>query len=185
MFDLRFNDLELSTAIVQPQQNRHARLLYGAIGLFNAARRCSFNERIVSTLLGHAWRLLDLNAIPSGQVRGWRYEGIRCVNINQIGGSLGRTSDFDHHFHPLSDRLRDRWVSVAMARCQDIPLPPVNLVQVRNHYFVEDGHHRLSVARTLRESAVDAEITVWDVHGPLPWERCEMHRVLRPVLSAA
>jgi len=71
----------------------------------------------------------------------------------------------------LDDRLRDRWVSVAMTRSQYIPLPPVNLVQVGDRYFVEDGHHRISVARALGESTIDAEVSIWDVSGPLPWEQ--------------
>ncbi|HSN74547.1 MAG TPA: transcriptional regulator, partial [Anaerolineae bacterium] len=97
-------------------------------------------------------------------------------------GSMGRTGDFDHHFHPLDDRLRSRWISVAMARRQFIPLPPVSLVQVGACYFVQDGHHRISVARALGESAIDAEVIVWDVSGPLLWEP---QPVLRPVLQAA
>ena len=184
MMDLRLNSLELYT-IAQPRGSRHAELLQGAIGLFNNARRCSLGERVISMLLGRAWRLLDLGAIPSGRVCGRHYAGIRCINLSQISGSMGRTGDFDQRFHPMSDRLRDRWVSVAMARCQDIPLPAVSLVQVGDRYFVEDGHHRLSVARALGESAIDAEVTVWDVSGPLPWEQAAARPVLRPALSAA
>ena len=71
---------------------------------------------------------------------------------------------------PLSGRIQERWISVAMARSQYIPLEPVKLVQVGEHYFIEDGHHRISVARARGESMIDAEITIWKVSGPLPWE---------------
>jgi hypothetical protein len=46
----------------------------------------------------------------------------------------------------------------------------VTLIQIRDYYFVVDGHHRISVARALGEFAIDAEITVWNVCGTLPWK---------------
>lgn len=117
----------------------------------------------------HAWRLVDLNVITPNQVHGLCYAGIQSVAISQICGSMGRTGDSTRRsLHPLDDRLRSRWTSIAMARSQYIALPPVSLVQVGNLYFVEDGHHRISVARALGESAIDAEVTVWDVQGPWP-----------------
>jgi hypothetical protein len=35
---------------------------------------------------------------------------------------------------------------------------------------VRDGHHRISVARALGQRDIEAEVTVWQVTGPLPWE---------------
>jgi hypothetical protein len=181
MFDIRppvcdFYLSEPNTA------SSHAVLLHSALHLFNTARWRSTVERAKSALRRQAWRLLDLDVITPGQVRGRRYAGIQSVAIPQIRGSMGRTGDFDRSFHPLEDRLRSRWISVAMARSQYVPLPPVSLVQVGGLYFVEDGHHRISVARALGESAIDAEVTVWDVHGPLPWEA---QPVLQPAWQAA
>ena len=83
---------------------------------------------------------------------------------------LVRSGDFDNRFHPLDDRIRDRWVSIAMARKQNIPLAAVELIQVGDRYFIKDGHHRISVARALGETAVDAEIVIWEVACSLPWE---------------
>lgn len=181
MFDIRppvydFCPAERATA------NSHAVLLTSAVHLFNTARWRSTVERGKCALRRQSWRLLDLSRIPSSQVRGRRYGGIQSVAINQVCGSMGRSGDFDRRFHPLDDRLRSRWISVAMARSQFTPLPPVSLVQVGGLYFVEDGHHRISVARALGESAIDAEVTVWDVHGPLPWET---QPVLQPAWQAA
>jgi ParB-like chromosome segregation protein Spo0J len=36
-------------------------------------------------------------------------------------------------------------------------LPPVELIQV-DGFFVQDGHHRISVAKALGEDYVDAEV---------------------------
>ena len=115
MNDLRFNAVDLYAAVSPLESNRHYILYQKALDRFNAARRAAAIESIKSVLFGHARRLLNLGAIPPGQVRGRHYGGIKCVSLNQICGSMNRTGDFDHHFHPLDDRLRDRWVSVAMA----------------------------------------------------------------------
>jgi hypothetical protein len=171
MFDLRLNTVDSYAAARPSAANPHVVLHNTALNRFNAARHAAALERIKGLVFRHSWRLFSLAALAPGQVRGRHYVGVKCVSIDQIRGSVRRTGDFDHHFHPQDDRLRDRWVSVAMARSEGIPLPPVNLIQVGDCYFVEDGHHRLSVARAMGQTAIDAEVTVWDVRGPLPWEK--------------
>jgi hypothetical protein len=37
-------------------------------------------------------------------------------------------------------------------------------------YLVCDGHHRISVAQALGQAAIDAEVTVCQMKGPLPWQ---------------
>jgi len=54
-------------------------------------------------------------------------------------------------------------VRVATAILKGKPLPPVELIEVGGRYFVIDGHHRISVARMLKQSHIDAIVTVWDV----------------------
>ena len=66
-----------------------------------------------------------------------------------------------------------RWLGVAAARDHGKVLPPVVLVQVGGVYFVRDGHHRISVARALGQLDIEAEVTVWQVSGPLPWDAPE------------
>jgi hypothetical protein len=51
------------------------------------------------------------------------------------------------------------------------PLPAVELLQVGNAYFVRDGNHRISVARTLGIRCLDAQVTVWQAACALPWAR--------------
>lgn len=186
MFELRPLNYDIDPRPVSRlEANRHQLFYQSALGLFNAARQRAAIEQFRRFILGHACCLFNLEDLPAPQVRNRHYGGIRSVNINQICGSMRRTGDFDHHFCPLNDRLRDRWVSVAVARCQGAALPAVRLVQVGCCYFVEDGHHRLSVAGALGETAVDAEVTVWDVSGPLPWERQAQYNGSRPALRPA
>jgi hypothetical protein len=46
----------------------------------------------------------------------------------------------------------------------------VELIQIGEVYFVQDGHHRISVARALGQRTIEAQVVVWQVSGPLPWE---------------
>jgi hypothetical protein len=91
------------------------------------------------------------------------HAGLQLVPIAKIRGSEGRCDDFDADFRPLKSHNRDRWVSVALARSHDVALPPAELVQVNDAYFVRDGHHRISVAKLAGQLEIEAEVTVW--HG--------------------
>ena len=75
--------------------------------------------------------------------------------------------DFDAQFRPTQTHSQGRWLSVATARLQGVPLPPVELIQVGDTYFVRDGHHRVSVARALGELDIDAEVRVWRAAEPV------------------
>lgn len=92
------------------------------------------------------------------------------VPVKHIRGSDNRVRDFDSDFLPLQRHTRNRWINVWAAMYLGEDMPPVNLVQVGDVYFVQDGHHRVSVARALRMQYIDATVTVWDVAGCLPWE---------------
>jgi hypothetical protein len=121
-----------------------------------------------------SWRLLELSEIEGTcRIDDRCYAGLQTVPIEQIRGSEGRSSDFDRDFHPLQDHCKGRWLRVAAARDQGKVLPPVVLVQVGDVYFVRDGHHRISVARALGQLDIEAEVTVWQVAGPLPWDAPE------------
>ena len=169
MFDLRVNTND-NNCFDRPAYVSHAVLLNQAINLFNQARWNGLVEICRSALLRRVRVLFDIEIIAQNQICSRRYGGITAVSIEHICGTLGRSNDFDICFNPLEDRIRDRWVSIAIARSQDTPLAPVKLIQIGKRYFVEDGHHRISVARARGEAAIDAEITIWEVSGPLPWE---------------
>jgi ParB-like chromosome segregation protein Spo0J len=47
---------------------------------------------------------------------------------------------------------------VKQAFLQSKPLPPVQVVQVEEDYFVIDGHHRVSAARQLGVSYLEARV---------------------------
>jgi hypothetical protein len=127
--------------------------------------------RAWSALSGRSRRLIPLSEVEARcAVRERHSAGTRTVSIERIKGSEGRCTDFDCDFNPVQDHSQERWLRVARARQEDKFLPPVELVQVGDVYFVLDGHHRLSVARALGQRSIEAEVTVWQVKGLLPWE---------------
>ena len=84
--------------------------------------------------------------------------GITSVPLAKIIGSEGRVDDFDREFNPITLHNRDRWVSIAAARRQGKILPPVDLIQVGEEYYVRDGHHRISVAAASGQREIEARI---------------------------
>jgi hypothetical protein len=127
--------------------------------------------RLWAALTRQSTRLLSLAEVKAScAVVSRRSGGTRTVPLRQVRGTEGRCDGFDCHFHPLQANTADRWTSIARARQQGTPLPPVDLVQVGDLYFVIDGHHRISVARALGQRYIEANLTVWEVAGPLPWD---------------
>lgn len=142
---------------------------------FERAHQRAWLRRLWNKLTRRSNQLLSLNDFALN-IKSSHYAGLRAVSIDDIRGTEGRVDDFDAAFDPLNERTRDRWQGIYAARAQYNDLPPVELIQVGRVYFVRDGHHRISVARDLGGQAVDAEVTVWDVEGPLPWEQASADR---------
>jgi hypothetical protein len=153
------------------ESSTNSALLRMAAARYRQARFRARLDRLQALLSGRDRNLLHLGSLEmNASLGGRRYAGLRSVPISQIRGSEGRSDDFDAEFRPLKGHNRWRWVNMAAAKMRGVVLPPVDLIQVGDVYFVRDGHHRISVARAFGQEQVDAEVTVWDVTGPLPWE---------------
>ncbi len=85
--------------------------------------------------------------------------GLRVVPLDAIVGTVDRGVDFDRGFRPTSTRLRSRWERIASAQRRGESLPPVSLFKIGDLYFVRDGHHRVSVAKSLGRDDIDAYVT--------------------------
>jgi hypothetical protein len=85
--------------------------------------------------------------------------GLQVVPLDAIVGSVDRTVDFDRGLRPTSGRLRSRWERIAAAQRRGEALPPVSLYKIGDLYFVRDGHHRVSVAKSLGREDIDAYVT--------------------------
>src|SRR3954453_13798578 len=96
--------------------------------------------------------------------------GLQVVPLQQVVGSVDRTVDFDRGFRPTSPRLRSRWERIAAAQRRGESMPPVSLFKVGDLYFVRDGHHRVSVAKSLGRPDIDAYVTEVETRIPLDSE---------------
>ena len=132
--------------------------------LYERARIRSLLRRVWTALTGRPTRLLELAAVEaSGRVRSRSYGGLQTVPVHRIQGSVNRSQDFDAAFNPLQDHTKQRWVRLAAAREAGECFPAIELIQVGDVYYVQDGHHRVSIARALGEKDIDAIVTVWQV----------------------
>ena len=86
------------------------------------------------------------------------YCGMQTVPIKLILGSEGRYRDFNKYFFPRQEFLRARWERVDIAHLKEIPLPAIHLYEIGGAYFVRDGNHRVSVAKTQGVEEIDAEV---------------------------
>jgi hypothetical protein len=84
--------------------------------------------------------------------------GRRCIPVEQIVGSVDRVRDFDPQFRPRSGRSRERWERIAEAARRGQSLPPIDVYQIGEMYFVRDGHHRVSVYRALELPDIEADV---------------------------
>ena len=104
--------------------------------------------QVWGALTGRSRRMLSLNEIEDAcSVHSRRHCGVRTVDLARVRGSEGRQEDFDRDFNPLTNHTSGRWRRILAARQKGVCMPPVDLVQVGDLYFVRDGHHRISVAR--------------------------------------
>jgi hypothetical protein len=87
--------------------------------------------------------------------------GIQNIRVDQIVGPFNRDSDFDRQFRPLKKHSLERWVNVYLLHEQD-GWAPIHVHKVDGYYFVENGHHRVSVAHTIGMEFIEAR--VWE-HG--------------------
>jgi hypothetical protein len=127
---------------------------------FSKARGKAILSRIQHFLNTDKDKLLSFNDVKDIlKPKSETYQGMKVVPINLIVGSEGRYRDFTKYFLPASDHLRGRWERVDEARLRDITLPPIQLYEIGGVYFVRDGNHRVSVARTQGIENIDAEVT--------------------------
>ena len=84
--------------------------------------------------------------------------GVQIIPVDRIVGSVDKVRDFDPKFRPRTGRSRQRWERIAEAVRRGEPLPPIDVYQIGEIYFVRDGHHRVSVYRSLELPTIEADV---------------------------
>ena len=127
---------------------------------FTAARLKAFFHEVGAMFSHRPNELVSFDAVKrSLKTFGESYRGIRTVEVARIVGTATlRYHDFDSAFLPTSARTKARWRSVDAAWIREVDLPPVQLYQIGDAYFVRDGHHRVSVAREKGQEFIEAEV---------------------------
>ncbi len=95
------------------------------------------------------------------------YLGMRTIPVEKIIGSEGRYHDFSAAFFPKREMLRHRWESIDSAVLDNVILPPISVYSLGGYYFVRDGNHRVSVAKSKGVEFIDAEVVELDSQIPL------------------
>ncbi len=109
-------------------------------------------------LLGRPETLLPFGPIlASLKQRTGFYRGIKEIPLKQVVGSIDRATDFDREFRPLTDRNRNRRVNIRGLQ-SGRGWEPIVVHKIGNLYFIEDGHHRVSVARDSGLQAIEAKV---------------------------
>jgi hypothetical protein len=85
--------------------------------------------------------------------------GLQTIPLDSIVGTIDRTRDFDRGFRPTTPRVRGRWQRIAAAQRRGESFPPISVYRVGDLHFVRDGHHRVSVAKSLGREDIDAYVT--------------------------
>jgi nucleotide-binding universal stress UspA family protein len=138
---------------------------------FRRARQQASLQEVLSRFTGKSVDLLSLeevreklHAVGTGVNR-----GVQNIPLDSIVGSVGRYTDFSRTFLPKNPSDEERWARV-MTLVTDPAgggLPPIEVVKVGDVYFVQDGHHRVSVARQLGAETIDAYVNEVSTKVPL------------------
>ncbi|MEA5001303.1 MAG: DUF4032 domain-containing protein [Endomicrobiaceae bacterium] len=86
-------------------------------------------------------------------------KGIQAIAIDHIVGSLGRYFDFSESLLPKRYDGSSRYEYMKSLMEQGVNLPPIQVYQILDSYFIIDGHHRVAVAKNeFKAKYIDAEI---------------------------
>jgi hypothetical protein len=111
------------------------------------ARRGVLVQRVVSTFKNCSVDLIPFEEVRTRLHLTQKYcRGLQDIELAHIRGSVGRYRDFTSAFLPRRNHLRQRWERVnTIVSTQE--MPPIEVYQVGDAYFVVDGNHRVSAAR--------------------------------------
>jgi len=82
--------------------------------------------------------------------------GTMMVPIEKIVGTVGRYNDFDSEFRPRRQGNNPRLQGIIQAMQAGNSMPPISLYQIKDDFFVLDGHHRLLAAKELGQEEIRA-----------------------------
>ncbi|MEA2682731.1 MAG: hypothetical protein QOK05_1059 [Chloroflexota bacterium] len=154
---------------------------------FDAARFRAFRRGVRAVLTRGARRLASLDGVLEAAKLEARSDlGVQEIPLDAIVGSAarGRVEDFDPAFLPTNRHLRDRWARLHAAIAAGAELDPIDVYKVGDSYYVIDGHHRVSVLRSLGEKTIKARVVEVKTRAPVG-SRMDAARLLKAAEYAA
>ena len=134
--------------------------MHQAAEKFGVAQRQAFFQHLLALLTGRSDELLSFDEVRRLlRARQQRDQGTHMIPLERIVGSEGRYQDFTRTFLPLQGADKNRWMRLDRAVNVLEDLPPIEVYQIGEVYFVRDGHHRVSVARANGFAEIEAEVT--------------------------
>ncbi len=131
-----------------------------AVADFRRARQRADLQEILARLTGKSVDLLPYEEVRRKlNARTMSGRELKEIPLDAIVGSVGRYNDFTRDFLPRHDSDRERWARVKVAITEQGGLPPIEVYQIGEVYFVLDGNHRVSVARELGSKVIQAYVT--------------------------
>jgi nucleotide-binding universal stress UspA family protein len=140
-----------------------------AIDDFRRLRRRAAIEQILDRAGGRSPDLLAFDQVrellraEAGEER-----QLRNIPLDAIVGSVGRYQDFTRTFLPRRDADAQRWAGILAAATSLVPMPPIEVYQIGEAYFVLDGNHRVSVARAMHSDTIEAYVLPFTSRVSLP-----------------
>ena len=139
------------------------KLHYGKALLdYQEARRKAAFQELIARLTGKKEKLELLSYEEVRQklrIIESSLEHLQTIPLDAIVGSVGRYQNFTRDFLPKEGINKERWARV-MAQASGLKgLPPIDVYQVGEVYFVLDGNHRVSVARQMGNETIEAYVT--------------------------
>lgn len=149
--------------------NSQDRFYYqSALDDFHQARRQAAMQQLLARFTGESTELLSYDDIRKKlKVTNLRERGLQDIPVDKIIGSVGRYNDFTRSFLPKSNTSEERWARVKMAVSDLTGVPPIEVYQLGDAYFVIDGNHRVSIARQLGMPTISAFVTEVKTRVPL------------------
>lgn len=165
----------------QPVDHEHLKL--EGRHKFESARLSGFFADLKAHLFNQDDDLWNFEDVKSKlRLQNPLYRGLQDIPLDRIVGSVGRYHDFTKEFLPRNEEMKERWSRVYAHMLSLQGVPPIDVYQIDDVYFVRDGNHRVSIARQLGNKTIQAHVTELDTPvdlepdmSPQMWETAEVY----------
>ena len=117
--------------------------------------------------------VLDITRIEKNE-----YHSIRTIEVDKIIGSEGRYADFEKNFLPRNSNLNQRLENIRKLSNQGHIFPPISVYKIDEYYFVRDGNHRVSIAKSSGQKYIEADVLELKLNVPITKDLTLVDRIL-------